>query len=195
MVTPSRVEWKEQDTGRNTYTDQQKSTNAKAAEGMLTTETGKATAVATWEPPTASDNVAVTVFESSHVPRSPFAEGSTITVTYTAVDAAGNVARASFTVTVLKFAGAAGFRDWLIAEGDDPTTDPEADLNRDGFSNSYHYLFDVPLASLIKSAPRDLVPSVDPGLQPNRAAFVVKVPTVLPQGVAVVLEATEDGVT
>ncbi|MDA0813980.1 MAG: hypothetical protein O3C21_16520, partial [Verrucomicrobia bacterium] len=106
-----------------------------------------------------------------------------------------NVATASFTVTVLKFAGAAGFRDWLIAEGDDPTTDPDADLNRDGFSNIYHYLFDIPPASLIQSDPRGLVPSVDPGLLPNRAAFVVKVPAVLPQGVAVVLEGTEDGVT
>jgi hypothetical protein len=83
----------------------------------------------------------------------------------------------------------------LIAEGHDPTTDPNSDLNHDGFANVYHYLFDVPLASLIQADPRELVPSVDPGLLPNRAAFVVRVPDVLPQGVAVVLEATEDGVT
>ena len=162
---------------------------------VTTTDPGKSTAIVTWEPPTANDNVAVAVLESNHVPGSLFAEGSKITVTHTAVDAAGNVATASFAVTVIKFAGAAGFQDWLIAEGDDPTTDPEADMNRDGFANSYHYLFDVPLASLIKSDPRELVPSVDPGLLPNRAAFVVRVPDVLPPGVAVVLEATEDGVT
>jgi hypothetical protein len=162
---------------------------------VTATDPGKSTAVVTWEPPTASDNVAVTVLESSHVPGSLFAEGSRITVTYTAVDAAGNVTTASFTVAVLKFDGAAGFRDWLIAEGDDPTTAPDADLNRDGFSNTYHYLFDVPLTSLIKSDPRDLVPSVNPGLLPNRAAFVVKVPAVLPQGVAVALDGTEDGAT
>ncbi|MCB1098771.1 MAG: HYR domain-containing protein [Verrucomicrobiae bacterium] len=154
---------------------------------------GKSTAIITWEPPSASDNVAVTVLESSHVPGSPFTEGSTITVTYTAVDAAGNVATASFTVTVLKFAGVAGFRDWLTAKGDDPTIDLFADANQDSYANVFHYLFDVPLTTWFTSDPRELVSSVNPGLLSNRAAFVVKVPAVLPEGVIVVLEGTEDG--
>jgi gliding motility-associated-like protein len=55
-------------------------------------------AVATWTPPTATDNCAVTV-EGSHTPGSTFPVGTT-TVTYTATDASGNKATCSFDVFV-----------------------------------------------------------------------------------------------
>ena len=49
--------------------------------------------------PTSSDNCAVTSFTSTHSPGATFAVGTT-TVTYTALDAAGNSTTSSFTVTV-----------------------------------------------------------------------------------------------
>ncbi len=58
------------------------------------------TAVATWTSPTATDNVAVTAFTSNFSSGASFPFGVT-TVTYKAVDAAGNQTVASFTVTVL----------------------------------------------------------------------------------------------
>jgi len=53
----------------------------------------------TWSAPTATDNIAVTSFDSTHNSGDAFPVGST-TVTYTASDAAGNSADSSFTVTV-----------------------------------------------------------------------------------------------
>ncbi len=63
------------------------------------TDAGVNSAVVTWPPPTASDNVGVTSFTSPHNPGDTFALGTT-TVTYTALDAAGKSSTASFTVTV-----------------------------------------------------------------------------------------------
>ena len=63
------------------------------------TDPGAATAVVTWTPPTASDNVGVVSFTSSHQPGDSFPAGVT-TVTYTATDAAGNVCEDSFTITI-----------------------------------------------------------------------------------------------
>jgi hypothetical protein len=59
-----------------------------------------ATAVVNWTAPSASDNVGVTSFSSDHSPGEAFPVGVTM-VTYTAQDAAGNTATASFTVTVV----------------------------------------------------------------------------------------------
>ncbi len=59
-----------------------------------------ATAVVSWQPPTASDDVGVTSLTSTHQPGDTFSFGTT-TVTYTASDADGNVATASFSVTVM----------------------------------------------------------------------------------------------
>jgi gliding motility-associated-like protein len=56
-------------------------------------------AVATWTTPTASDNCTVSSFTSTHASGTEFNLGST-TVTYTAIDAAGNSSTCSFTVTV-----------------------------------------------------------------------------------------------
>ncbi len=53
---------------------------------------------ATWTPPTATDNVGATL-TATHQPGDFFAVGDTV-VTYTATDAAGNEATASFTVTI-----------------------------------------------------------------------------------------------
>jgi len=53
----------------------------------------------TWSAPTATDNIAVTSFDSTHNSGDAFPVGST-TVTYTASDAAGNSADSSFAVTV-----------------------------------------------------------------------------------------------
>jgi len=66
------------------------------------TDPGEDTAVVTWTAPTATDNVdgAVTPVQTAGpAPGSAFPLGST-TITYTATDTAGNVATASFTVTV-----------------------------------------------------------------------------------------------
>ena len=68
----------------------------------LTSSTGNPTTcaqVATWTPPTATDNCGVTSFTSTHGSGASFPVGVTI-VTYTAVDAATNTTTASFTVTV-----------------------------------------------------------------------------------------------
>jgi gliding motility-associated-like protein len=56
-------------------------------------------ALVNWTAPTASDNCAVQTFTSTKAPGSQFDLGST-TVTYTATDAAGNIATCSFTVNV-----------------------------------------------------------------------------------------------
>lgn len=56
-------------------------------------------AVATWTPPTASDNCSVSSLVSSHFPGQEFNVGSTV-VTYTATDGSGNVATRNFTVVV-----------------------------------------------------------------------------------------------
>ena len=74
------------------------------ADFTVLTSGGLPTAVVTWpEPPAAepeaSDNCGVTSFTSTHVSGDTFAEGIT-TVTYTAMDAAGNTTTSSFTVTV-----------------------------------------------------------------------------------------------
>ncbi len=55
--------------------------------------------VASWTPPTATDNCALASFTSDHLPGDVFPVGTT-TVTCTAQDAAGNPATCSFTVTV-----------------------------------------------------------------------------------------------
>jgi len=55
--------------------------------------------VVTWSEPTATDNVGVTSFDSTHNSGDTFPVGST-TVTYTASDDAGNSADSSFTITV-----------------------------------------------------------------------------------------------
>ncbi|MDX2108672.1 MAG: HYR domain-containing protein [Verrucomicrobiota bacterium] len=64
------------------------------------TANGQATATVTWTAPTASDNIAVTSFTSTHNSGASFPVGTT-TVTYTALDAAGNSSTCSFTVTVV----------------------------------------------------------------------------------------------
>lgn len=64
------------------------------------TPPNSATAVATWTPPSASDNVGVTSTGSNLAPGASFPVGTTI-VTYTASDAASNVGLTSFTVTVI----------------------------------------------------------------------------------------------
>ena len=63
------------------------------------TDTGEASAVVQWQEPTAADNVGVASFVSTHESGSTFAVGKT-DVVYTATDAAGNVASATFAVVV-----------------------------------------------------------------------------------------------
>ena len=74
------------------------------ADFTVLTSGGLSTAVVTWPEapaadPSASDNCGVTSFTSTHASGDTFNEGIT-TVTYTAMDAAGNTATSSFTVTV-----------------------------------------------------------------------------------------------
>jgi len=72
------------------------------ADIAVPTDPGLVTAVVTWTPPTASDNVdgPVTPVQTAGLaPGSAFPVGVS-TITYTAIDAAGNAATASFTVTV-----------------------------------------------------------------------------------------------
>ena len=63
-------------------------------------DAGGCDALVTWTEPTASDNCGVTSFVSTHAPGDVFPEGTTA-VTYTAEDAAGNLATCSFDVTVI----------------------------------------------------------------------------------------------
>ena len=65
------------------------------------TDAGLNTAVVSWSAPTATDNVGVTSFTSTHSPGDVFPVGTT-TVSYTAVDDAGNTTVASFDVTVFE---------------------------------------------------------------------------------------------
>ena len=63
------------------------------------TDATVATAVVTWTPPTATDNSGSYTLTSSHNSGDTFSLGAT-TVTYTAVDDAGNQATDSFMVTI-----------------------------------------------------------------------------------------------
>ena len=63
------------------------------------TDATVATAVVTWTPPTASDNSGSYTLTSSHDSGDTFSLGPT-TVTYTAVDDAGDMVTDSFTVTI-----------------------------------------------------------------------------------------------
>ncbi|XP_071844273.1 uncharacterized protein [Apostichopus japonicus] len=55
---------------------------------------------ASWVPPTASDNTGDVTLTSSHQPGDTFSQGST-TVTYTAMDVAGNTEQCQFVITVI----------------------------------------------------------------------------------------------
>jgi len=66
----------------------------------ITSPPGSCTAVATWTPPTASDNCGVASLTATHSPGAALSPGTT-TVTYTATDIHGNSAVASFSITVL----------------------------------------------------------------------------------------------
>jgi len=57
------------------------------------------TAIATWDPPVATDNCSIPTLESNFVSGSTFGEGVT-EVVYTATDECGNIATASFIVSV-----------------------------------------------------------------------------------------------
>ncbi|WP_417600174.1 HYR domain-containing protein [Pararhodobacter oceanensis] len=84
-----------------TVTDDEPPVLAGVPEDFTTgTELGQRWAKGGWTPPTASDNVGVTSFTSSHTPVQSFGLGDT-EVSYTATDASGNTTTASFTVTVL----------------------------------------------------------------------------------------------
>ena len=63
------------------------------------TDSGLATAVVTWTEPTATDNAGAVTLTSSHSSGSTFGIGTT-TVTYTAIDDAGNTVSDTFTVTI-----------------------------------------------------------------------------------------------
>ena len=63
------------------------------------TESGSATAVVTWTPPTASDNSGSPTLTSSHNPGDLFSIGDT-SVTYTSVDPSGNTEIKTFTVSI-----------------------------------------------------------------------------------------------
>ncbi|MFC4723579.1 HYR domain-containing protein, partial [Geojedonia litorea] len=63
------------------------------------TDASGCNAVVNWTAPTAADNCGVTSFTSSHNSGATFPIGTT-TVTYTAVDAAGNSVQCSFDVTI-----------------------------------------------------------------------------------------------
>ena len=65
----------------------------------VSNDTGQCSAVVNWTAPTASDNCGVVSFTSTHNSGDVFPVGTT-TVTYTAVDAAGNSSACTFQVTV-----------------------------------------------------------------------------------------------
>src|SRR5205814_386645 len=61
---------------------------------------GQCSTTVTWTPPTATDNCGSPGVAASHNPGATFAVGTT-TVTYTAMDSAGNTATCSFTVSIV----------------------------------------------------------------------------------------------
>ena len=63
-------------------------------------EDGLCGATVTWDIPSASDNCEINHFTAGQVPNDFYAVGIT-TVTYTAVDTSGNMAAASFTITIM----------------------------------------------------------------------------------------------
>ena len=63
-------------------------------------DAGQSFAVVTWTPPTVTDNSGSYTVTSSHSSGSSFSIGIT-TVTYSVVDAAGNIASYSFNITVV----------------------------------------------------------------------------------------------
>ena len=65
----------------------------------VTTDSGDATAVVTWTPPTATDNSGVQTLTSTHNSGDSFPIGN-ISVTYTATDDAGNTETCTFPVVV-----------------------------------------------------------------------------------------------
>ena len=80
--------------------DQLPTISAVPANVTVTTTGGICTALASWIAPTAADNCGVDTLTSTALPGDSFPVGVT-TVTYTATDAEGNAASASFTITVL----------------------------------------------------------------------------------------------
>jgi len=66
---------------------------------VVNVEPGTCQATVSWEAPTATDNCTVASLTPTHAPGSVFNEGSTV-VTYTAIDASGNMSKCSFIVTV-----------------------------------------------------------------------------------------------
>lgn len=96
----------------------------------LPDQAGGATAVVSWTAPSANDDIGVVSFTSDYSPGDTFPAGAT-TVTYTATDAAGNVATADFKVTVMSvdiwrsYAFGSLIFDELIA-GDD--SNPDGDM-------------------------------------------------------------------
>ena len=66
---------------------------------LQTAEPGICGATISWTIPTATDNCEVTSFSADQVPDDFYAVGIT-TVTYTAMDAEGNMSAASFTITI-----------------------------------------------------------------------------------------------
>ena len=69
------------------------------SDNTLDNDPGVCGAVATWTPPTVFDNCGVASFTSTHNPGDLFPIGTT-TVTYLALDSAGNADTCSFTITV-----------------------------------------------------------------------------------------------
>ena len=65
----------------------------------VNTDSGNATAVVTWTPPTATDNSGNQTLTSSHNPGDYFPLGNT-TVNYTSTDTAGNIEMCTFLITV-----------------------------------------------------------------------------------------------
>lgn len=88
--------------GRMSIDDTPPTISGSPADIVIGTGPGSTTCdqIVPWTPPTASDNCRVDSFTSTHTPGSAFPVGTT-PVTYTARDAAGNTATATFTVTVV----------------------------------------------------------------------------------------------
>jgi hypothetical protein len=104
---------------------------------------GGSSALVTWAEPTVTDNVGVVSLSSSHASGDSFVAGTT-TVTYTAVDAAGNLTNESFTVTV------GGVEVWRSQTFGSSASDPlvagdDANVDGDRWANLGEYAlgFDV----------------------------------------------------
>ena len=157
----------------------------------ITMVTDTESAIVHWAAPFPSDNSGESTLDGSHESGSTFPLGKTI-ISYTASDAAGNQAEASFSITVRQRTGKEAYQAWLINQGYDVSTPAGGDANWDGLPNSFHYLLDVPIEHSIAHDPRNLLPQIRLNGDTGEPVFAFSMPKELPVGSSVHVETSQN---